>query len=529
MSKTRSYWGWGYENFEYPSGSLDQFKMMLKAMLQIEQFETHEPIAAEELDLRKPRFALPEHLSSFSSSSNFDRASRSYGKAFRDVWRGFHGHYSNPPDYVAFPKAETDIIQLMQFASNHEVALVPVGGGSSVCGGIEPSDNSRFQGVISVDMRHFDQILKVDRTARSAHIQAGIYGPALEAGLKPHGLTLRHYPQSFQFSTLGGWIATRAGGHFATLYTHIDEFVQSIEMITPSGKLESRRLPGSGAGPSEERFYTGSEGIFGIITSAWMRLQEVPKYKKMITVNFPNFSAGAEASRALAQSGLYPANARLIDGMEALVNGLGDGQSAVLIVGFESHQRDVTHWMKEALSICKTHGGSWDEKRMAATTRSEKGDTWKNSFLLAPYLRDEMMKLGLILETFETAITWDQYPEFYKNVKKAARQAIEKYCGPGSVTCRFTHIYPDGPAPYFTIITKGEQGRQLEQWDQIKKEVSQSVIDNGGTITHHHAVGKDHRPYYTQQRTEIFGDILKAAKSAVDPNWIMNPGVLIPE
>ena len=260
--------------------------------------------------------------------------------AFRDVWRGFHGHYPNPPDYVAFPTTETDIIQLMQFATENEVSLVPVGGGSSVVGGIEPTTNSRYQGVISVNMKHFDQILEVDKASRSAHIQAGIYGPALEAGLKPHGYTLRHYPQSFEFSTLGGWIATRAGGHFATLYTHIDEFVQSVTMVTPSGKLASRRLPGSGAGPSEERFYTGSEGILGIITSAWMRLQDIPKYKKTITVGFPTFEAGAEAARALAQSGLNPANARLIDRMEALTNGLGDGQSDVLIVGFESHQRD---------------------------------------------------------------------------------------------------------------------------------------------------------------------------------------------
>jgi alkyldihydroxyacetonephosphate synthase len=529
MAKKRNYWGWGYVDFQFPQANLDHFKGMLKTALQIKEFEQHQAKSVDELTLRNPRFKLPADLALICSSSNFDRASHSYGKAFRDVWRGFHGHFPNPPDYVAFPKAEKDIIQLMQFASENGVSLVPVGGGSSVCGGIEPTQNNRYQGVISVDMKHFNQILEVDTASRSAHIQAGIYGPALEAGLKPHGYTLRHYPQSFEFSTLGGWIATRAGGHFATLYTHIDEFVQSVTMVTPSGKLESRRLPGSGAGPSEERFYTGSEGILGIITSAWMRLQEIPKYKKMITVAFPTFKAGAEASRALAQSGLNPANARLIDAMEAFVNGLGDGQSAVLIVGFESHQREVDYHMKEALALCKEHGGQWDEKRLTEDTRSEKGDTWKKSFLLAPYLRDEMMKLGAILETFETAITWNQFPDFYKNVKKAAQEAVNKYCGVGIVTCRFTHIYPDGPAPYFTIITKGAKGKQLEQWDNIKRDVSQAVIDNGGTITHHHAVGKDHRPFYTQQQTPLFGEMLKAAKQTVDPKWIMNPGVLLPE
>ena len=529
MTKKRNYWGWGFADFQFPQDVLERYRMMLKGLLQIKQFEQHEPKPVEKLQLRDPRFNLPSGLAFMCSTSNFDRAGHSYGKAFRDVWRGFHGHFPNPPDYVAFPKEEADIVQLMQFASENAVSLVPVGGGSSVCGGIEPTENSQYAGVISVDMKHFDQVLEIDKASRSAHIQAGIYGPALETGLKPHGYTLRHFPQSFEFSTLGGWIATRSGGHFATLYTHIDEFVQSISMVTPMGRLESRRLPGSGAGPSEERFYTGSEGILGIITSAWMRLQDIPKYKKTVTVLFPTFEAGAEGARALAQSGLNPANARLIDAMEAFSNGLGDGQSAVLIVGFESHQRDVSYWMTEALGLCREYGGKWDEKRLTENTRSEKGDAWKRSFLLAPYLRDEMIKLGLVVETFETAITWGQFSDFYKNVKKAALQAIKKYCGVGTVTCRFTHIYPDGPAPYFTVIAKGEKGKQLEQWDNIKNHVSQALIDNGGTITHHHAVGKDHRPFYTQQRTEMFGNILRAAKKTVDPKWIMNPGVLLKE
>ncbi len=529
MSKLRKYWGWGYADFQVPTEILERYKMTMKAMFQIEAFEQHQPKSVEELQLRKPRFKLPANLTAICSDSNFDRASHSYGKAYRDVWRGFHGHFPNPPDYVAFPKTEEDIIQLLKFASANDVSIVPVGGGSSVCGGIEPTQNTRYQGVISVNMKHFNQILEVDKASRSAHIQGGIYGPALEAGLRPHGYTLRHYPQSFEFSTLGGWIATRAGGHFATLYTHIDEFVQNVTMITPSGKLESRRLPGSGAGPSEERFYTGSEGILGIITSAWVRLQDIPKYKKTITVNFPTFEAGAEAARALAQSGLNPANARLIDAMEAFSNGLGDGKSSVLILGFESHQREVDFYIHEGLALCKELGGTWDEKRLTATTRSKKGDAWKNSFLLAPYLRDEMMQLGLILETFETAITWNQFPTFYKNVMDSARQAVKTYCGVGTVTCRFTHIYPDGPAPYITIIAKGKANQQLEQWDNIKKAVSQAVINNGGTITHHHAVGKDHRPFYTQQHTPLFGEMLKAAKQTVDPKWIMNPGVLLEE
>lgn len=529
MPNQRSYWGWGYSDFPFPSETLSKYKKTLKALFQIQEFEELRPIPVEDLVLRSPRFSLPADLTSLCSASNVDRASHTYGKAFRDIWRGLKGIFPNPPDYVAFPRTEQDITSLMDFAAANGISLIPYGGGSSVCGGTEPTEHARYQGVISVDMRHFDQVLEIDSASRAAHIQAGIYGPALEKALKPHGLTLRHFPQSFEFSTLGGWIATRSGGHFATLYTHIDEFVQGVSMITPTGKLETRRLPGSGAGPSEERLITGSEGILGIITSAWMRLQTIPTFKKTITVAFPTFEAGAAAARALAQSGLNPSNARLIDAMEAFSNGLGDGQSAILIVGFESHQRDVTHWMKEALALCKTQGGSWNEERLSATARSGKGDAWKNSFLLAPYLRDECVKLGMVVETFETAITWDQYPSFYKNVKQATQEAINQYCGLGTITCRFTHIYPDGPAPYFTVIAKGKEGQQLQQWDAIKKAASQAIIDNGGTITHHHAVGKDHRPYYTQQHTPLFGEMLSAAKRTVDPNWMMNPGVLLDE
>jgi len=235
MKNQRSYWGWGNADFRLPQKMFEHTKMMLKGMLQIEEFEQNEPKAIEELQLRTPRFNLPAPLKSICSAYNFDRASHAYGKAFRDVWRGLHGYFPNPPDYVAFPKTEEDIMQLMDFANENQVSVIPVGGGSSVCGGIEPTENNLYAGVISINMKYFSKIIEIDKTSRAAHIQAGIYGPALEKELKQHDLTLRHYPQSFEFSTLGGWIATRSGGHFATLYTHIDEFVQSINMVTPMG------------------------------------------------------------------------------------------------------------------------------------------------------------------------------------------------------------------------------------------------------------------------------------------------------
>lgn len=529
MSKVLKYWGWGYENMPINPTTFEQLTYFIKSAFEIEQFERLEPIPIEQLDLRAPRFNLSTDLIDICSASTFDRARHSYGKSFRDIWRGLHGQFPNPPDYVAFPKSEKDIKKLMRFATNQNIALVPFGGGSSVVGGVEGTTDNRYQGFITVDMKHFNQILEVDKVSRCAHIQAGIFGPALEKGLKKEGLTLRHFPQSFEFSTLGGWIVTRSGGHFATLHTHIDEFVQNVRMVTPKGIMESRRLPGHGAGPSEERLITGSEGIFGIVTSAWMRVLKIPKYKATQTVNFAEFGQAVEAARSIAQSDLYPSNARLVDPMEAYNNGLGNGRSTVLILGFESHHHDVTHSMQAALKFCETYGGQWEQKD-PNQKRNKKADVWKDAFLQAPYMRDELVKLGLIVETFETATTWTNFPTFHKNIKKAVMAAIQEHCeGKGFITCRFTHLYPDGPAPYYTVMAKGKTGLQLKQWDAIKKAASDAIIANSGTITHHHAVGRDHAAHYAKQRTEIFGSVLEAAKLRLDPEWVMNPGVLLEE
>ena len=525
-SRIKKFWGWGYEDYEVSEQSIRQFKNMLKVSLGIETFSDISEPMIDTIDISQPRFSLPDNLLSLCSADTRDRAAHSFGKSYRDIWRGLHGQFDNAPDYVAYPKTEEDITILMDFASAQGISIIPFGGGSSVVGGVEPTTNSAYKGVVTVDMRHFDKILEVNEDSRSASIEAGIFGPELEKGLKPYGLTMRHYPQSFEFSTLGGWIATRSGGHFATLYTHIDEFVQSVRMVTPSGVMQSRRLPGSGAGPSEERLISGSEGILGIITEAWVRLQNIPKYKAAQTVNFQHWKDAVETCRVIAQSGLNPSNARLVDPMEAMANGLGDGSNSVVILGFESHNHDVSGLMQEALKICENHNGKYIVKEKNSQ-RDASADSWKKSVLQAPYLRDEFVKMGCIMETFETAVTWDQFEAFHNGILSAANAAMKEICGAGVITCRFTHIYPDGPAPYYTIMARGQTGREIEQWDKIKIAVSSAIIALGGTITHHHAVGKDHQPFYAQQRSDIFGRSLAAVKRELDPKWILNPDVLL--
>ena len=446
--------------------------------------------------------------------------------------RAYARDFANPPDVVAFPSNEDDVRALLDWCNESRAAAIPYGGGSSVVGGVEARIGGDYRGAVSIDLRHLGRVLEIDRASRAARIQAGALGPALEDQLRPQRLTLRHFPQSFEFSSLGGWIATRSGGHFATLYTHIDDFVESLRVVTPAGVLESRRLPGSGAGPSPDRMFIGSEGTLGIITEAWMRLQDRPTYRANASATFKDFFQAARAVRAVSQAGLYPSNCRLLDPGEALTAGAGSGEEAVLVLAFESADHPPDAGRRRALECCRDHGGNVPEG--AGATRTDEGSSregaagaWRQSFLGAPYLRDALVGMGMISETFETAITWDRFEAFDTGLRNAAQDAVRGICGAGSVTCRFTHVYPDGPAPYYSIIAPAKKGGQIAQWDEIKSAASEALIRLGGTITHHHAVGRDHRPWYDRQRPPLFAAALRAAKGALDPKGIMNPGVLI--
>jgi alkyldihydroxyacetonephosphate synthase len=268
----------------------------------------------------------------------------------------------------------------------------------------------------------------------------------------------------------------------------------------------------------------GSEGSLGVITQAWVRVQPRPQHRRSAGVRFASFLAAAECVRALSQSGLNPSNCRLLDPGEARLTMAGDGSHALLVLGFESTDHPVDAPMERALAICAEHGGSASESRGGG---GDAVSSWRSAFLGAPYLRDVLVAIGVVSETFETAITWERFPAFHAEVKAAAEQAMREACGSGSVHCRFTHVYPDGPAPYFTVLAPARRGSELEQWGAIKRAASEAIIAAGGTITHHHAVGRDHRPWYDRQRPDPFALALSGAKGAVDPAGIMNPGVLV--
>ncbi len=507
--------------------------------------EVEKPVPLEEVELRPARLKAPERFGDLFSDGRYERVSHALGKAYRDVVRGFRGEFPNPPDLVAFPRDESEIETVLSWAEAEGAAVVPFGGGTSVVGGVEARLGERP--AVTMDLRRLDRVLEVDPVSLAARIQAGATGPGLEEQLREHGLTLRHFPQSFEYSTLGGWIATRASGHFATLLTHIDDLVESVRAITPRGTWESRRLPGSGAGPSPDRLLLGSEGVLGAIAEAWVRVRPRPQFKASCGVGFDDFHAAARAVREISQSGLYPSNCRLLDATEAELTGAGSSGAHLLILGFESAHHPVDDQLESALEIARSHGGAADDLPTPNQAKPSSGErptdgrgdgavgAWRSAFLLAPYLRDTFVACGVLSETFETAITWDRFEEFHAVVMETARSAVTEIGGvapdggPGAprVSCRFTHVYPDGPAPYFTVLAPAVRGGEVEQWDEIKAAVSEAVIDGGGTITHHHAVGRDHRPWYDRQRPAPFAAALRAAKAELDPAAVLNPGVLI--
>jgi alkyldihydroxyacetonephosphate synthase len=534
------HWGWGYED-QAPTGA-----QLAEAAAGIrERFgfggEVRAAVPLEEVEVRAPRLRAPDAFGDLFTDEKYERVSRALGKAYRDIVRGFYGRFEHPPDLVALPRDCSEVETVLNWAEAEGAAVVPFGGGTSVVGGVEARLGDRP--VVTMDLRRLDRLVEVDPASLAARIEAGATGPRLEEQLREHGLTMRCFPQSFEYATLGGWIATRAGGHFATKETHVDDLVESLRAVTPRGTWESRRLPGSGAGPSPDRLLLGSEGILGAIVDAWVRVRPRPEWKAATTVRFERFADACEAVREIVQAGLDPANCRVLEAAEAEMTGAGDGKSHLLLLSFESAHHPMEMPLRLAIEAAESHGGAPDEPRISAPSASEPAereqmqtaaDSWRGAFLLAPYLRDTFVTCGVLSETFETAITWDRLEDFHATVMETTRRAVAEVSGAPRegrgaplVTCRFTHAYPDGVAPYFTVLAPAIRGGEVEQWDEIKAAVSEALIEGGGTITHHHAVGRDHRPWYDRQRPAPFAAALRAAKAELDPAAILNPGVLL--
>ncbi len=463
------------------------------------------------------------------------RLTRAAGRSYPDLLALRSGILERAPDAVLMPGSAVEVAALLAECATLGVAVVPFGGGTSVVGGVDPV-SAQFDAVVSVDMRRLNQVLEVDHRSQLATVEAGILGPELEAELGRRGLTLGHFPQSFEFSTLGGWVATRSAGQASTGYGRIDELVVSLKMSTPSGEVDARTVPASAAGPDLRELMIGSEGTLGIITEVTVRVRPVPEAKRYEAWSLKSFEAGAEALRELEQSGAAPDIARLSDMEETRLSlTLSGGGAAVaalqrylrmrghaggclMVLGYEDSPARVAERRRHTAAVLSDWG--------ALKLGTAPGRKWEAGRFHGPYVRDELMSRGVLVDTLETATTWTNLQPLHAAVRGALTGALGERGTPARVMCHISHLYPTGASLYFTFLARAERGRELEQWRAAKRAAGDAIMANGGTITHHHAVGLDHAAWLEPEIGALGVDLLRAAKRRLDPAGIMNPGKL---
>lgn len=529
-----SLWAWGWADREPTDERLDKLAALVEGMLGFPERPRIAPADPEEVDLADPRVEPPGLGEPEVTADRRARLLHTYGKAYRDVLRNHRGVFDPAPDLVARPTDEPGVRALVDWAHEEGVAVVPFGGGTSVVAGLE-ADGDGYEGVVSLDLRGLDRVVDIDEEDRLARVQAGLTGPQLNAALREQGYVLRHYPQSYEFSTVGGWIATRAGGHYATERTRIDDFVQSAHLVAPAATLETARVPSSGAGPDLASFVVGSEGALGAITEARLRVEPRARHRSRATLHFEDRSDAVRAVRAVVQSGLRPANLRLLDRREAMLNRVADEN--VVLLGFEAPGHPVQTSLEQAVAMCRDEGGRLadDPTHRVPGEEADPGDDedgdeagrWRASFLDAPYLMNAMVGLAVVADTFETCVPWSRFEALDRALRDRLLACMEERCGTGFLSMRFTNVYPDGPAPYYTFLAPADPGEELDVWRELKTVASDTIREHAATITHHHAVGRTHKPWYEGETPDELRQGLRQAKAVLDPRGIMNPGALV--
>jgi alkyldihydroxyacetonephosphate synthase len=449
------------------------------------------------------------------------RIGHTRGKSTLDLLAMRAGDVTDAPDAVLRPGSHDEILALLARCAEHRVAVVPFGGGTSVVGGLTPAREG-FGSVIALDLGRLDRLLDVDAVSRTATLEPGLRGPAAQALLAGHGFSLGHFPQSFEYATVGGFAAARSSGQASAGYGRFDDMVVGLTVATPTGTLDLGRAPKSAAGPDLRQLVLGSEGAFGVITSVTVRVVPVPEVRVYEGWRFPSFEVGTAALRRLAQDGPLPAVLRLSDETETMI-GLSDPASLVsgdsagceAIAGFEGSPAVVEDRRAKVRAVLEEAGGEF--------LGTDPGESWEHGRYSAPYLRDALLEVGAIVETLETATFWSNLPRLYEAVRTAVSESLR-----GSmVLCHISHVYPAGASLYFTVAA-AQGGDPATRWRRAKAGVSDAIIEAGGTISHHHGVGTDHRDAYAREIGPVGVRIMRAIKDGLDPAGILNPGVLIP-
>ncbi|HYH62329.1 MAG TPA: FAD-binding oxidoreductase [Solirubrobacterales bacterium] len=530
------WWGWGDPEKRNELG--EAAREMLRS--ELGEAEPTEVPPIESVSMPAPR-ELPSAVSRTVGpeavvGANADRLLHAGGKSYPDLVRVRSGAIEDAPDAIVLPSDAAEVASVIDVCAGEGVAVVPFGGGTSVVGGVDPVAGSH-RAVVALDLSRM-KAFELDRTSLIARLGPGLRGPQAEAALTAEGLTLGHFPQSFEFATIGGFAATRSAGQASAGYGRFDDLVSAIEMATPSGPIRTLATKHTAAGPALRELIVGSEGTLGVITDVSVRVRPAPATKRYEGWIAEDFESGAEVIRTLAQSGALPDVTRLSDpeetrislamaGMEGLQRSAFDAYlrlrkragGCMLIVGWEGTAEDVERRRSISARILRKGG--------AVSLGQAPGKAWAHGRFEGPYLRDELMSLGYFVETLETSHTWSRYQELYDAVRSGLRGALEAEGTPGIVMCHLSHAYADGASLYYTFIAPSKPGSEIEHWRAVKTAACEAIVATGGTITHHHAVGRDHAPYMQAEVGEVGLSALRALKSELDPAGIMNPGKLV--
>lgn len=549
------WWGWGPEGRNYNMAERPKFWPWIMKTTGITNPEPTTPaVKRETITLPTPKRNEPflQQLQSLLKPDQIsldedDRLGHAFGRSYCDLVLVRSGIVRHPPDCVLFPQSHEDVEKIMQAAVAHNVGLVAFGGGTNIVGAVEVKDQTGRM-VASVDLRRMNRLVKLDKDSNLAVMEAGMFGPQIERELGAMGYSLGHQPDSFEFCTLGGWIATRSAGTQSNVYGKIEDMVVSLRMVTPKGTIETKLVPACSSGPDINRLIVGSEGILGIITQATMRVHPVPEFDEYRLVIFPTFDDGYAALHECVQRDYIPTLARLSNEAESdlilnarpskkLFNRVletpikmylkwaGYHRPAIAIVGFEGATSKAKHLKKHAMAILKKHKGF--------DTGTSGGENWRHARYDVPYLRDFMMDYGLIMDSFETATVWSNVMTLYEKATTAVKQAFLDVTGsPGYVGMHLSHLYPTGACIYITLATKVKPGSSPDevcaQYRAIKRITTTAIVDAGGTLSHHHAVGTEHQPWMVREHSPAALESLWAFKNHLDPAGLLNPGSLLP-
>lgn len=546
------WWGWGDPAKSYDLDHRPGFWPYMAARLGTTPRRPAPAVALEQVEIPPPRASAAaldalaaavgrEHL----STAHEARVRHAYGKGYLDLLRLRRGEVPNPPDAVAYPESEDEVLRLLHAAAEEGLAVIPFGGGTSVTGGVEAPQGGRP--ALCVDLRRLNRIEHVDAGSLCAAVQAGILGPALEKGLNAHGVTLGHFPQSFEFSTLGGWIATRSAGHASTGYGKIEAMVVALRMAAPAGIVTTREVPSAASGMGLKDALIGSEGTLGVLTRAVVRVHPLPERRDYRACLFPDFEAGVDAVRAMLQEGPVPTTARISDGPETEAflalrpraegwrarvlewagarlfssRGFRAGAACLGIIGVEGRAGLVARTWTDLGRLLRRFG--------AFPLGAGPGRTWYRERFDLPYLRDVLLDAGLLVDTMETAATWGRLLPLYRGVARALRDSLRQENAEPLVLCHLSHAYPTGASLYYTVVAPQAPGRETAQWQAAKIAATEAIVSGGGTLSHHHGVGEVHRAWMRDEHGEEGLRVMRAVKAALDPPGIMNPGKVLPD